>query len=135
MSDLLVSRSPVLAAASGQLALRGAYRIAHLSEARHQAVWVLQGWVFVFFNLAWIAFLLRSTEAFSRGTVSLWFVIGGFLLFAAHGFGARRRWRGPMLEGRIAHSRVAVVAIAEEVGAIRIVERLAREGIEIARCR
>jgi Undecaprenyl-phosphate glucose phosphotransferase len=132
MSDLLVSVS-VLAALLlvGYMALRGAYRIAHLSEARHQAVWVLQGWVFVFFNLAWIAFLLRSTEAFSRGTVSLWFVIGGFLLFAAHGFGAKMLARA-YVEGRIAHSRVAVVAIAEEVGAIRIVERLAREGIEIA---
>lgn len=71
------------------MGLRGAYRTAHLNEARQQVVWVLQGWVFVFFNLAWLAFLLRITDEFSRGTVTLWFAIGGFLLFAAHGFGAK----------------------------------------------
>lgn len=132
VNDLLISVAIVATLLFvGYMGLRGGYRIAHLSEARRQVGLVLQAWAFVFFSLAWLAFLLRITDAFSRGTVSLWFAIGGVCLIAAHGFGARALARA-YANGAISHSRVAVVAIAEELGAMRIVDRLAREGIEIA---
>ena len=113
------------------MAVRGAYRIANLSEPRRQAGWVLQGWVFVFFALAWVAFLLKVTDAFSRGTVTIWFGFGGFLLTLVHGLAARVLARS-YASGAVAHSRVALIAAADESGATRIVERLARKGIAVA---
>ncbi len=110
---------------------RGAYRTAALSVARQQVVHVLAAWTFVFLNLAWIGFLLRASDAFARGTVVLWFVVGGFVLTALHGFGARALARA-FASGAVSHSRVAVVAVAEEGGAARLVGRLADDGVEVA---
>ena len=132
LDDILISMGIIATVLFvGFMGLRGGYRIAHLSELRNQVVRVFQAWIFVFFALAWIAFLLKVTDVFARGTVTLWFVIGGLSLTAAHGFGAMALARA-FARGTISHSRVAVVAIAEESGAHRIVDRLTRRGVEIA---
>ena len=129
-SLLAVSLSAALILVGGQ-ALRGAYRVARLREIRRQIVWVLQGWAFAFFNLAWIAFLLKNTEDFSRVAITAWFVVGGLVLAAAHGFGARAMTRA-FAQERLSHSRVAVIAVADEAEAAAIVDRLGRDGVEVA---
>jgi Undecaprenyl-phosphate glucose phosphotransferase len=130
--DILISMGIVGAMLFvGFMALRGGYRIAHLSEVRNQVVRVIQAWLFVFFALAWIAFLFKINDVFARGTVTLWFALGGVTLIALHGLGALTLAR-TFARGAVSHSRVAVVAIAEETGAERIVERLTRRGVEIA---
>lgn len=115
----------------GFVALRGGYAMTRLSAPRRQAILVAQGWGAVFFVLAWTAFLLKVTDDFSRGVVSLFFLFGGVLLLVAHSVGAsllaRRFARGAM-----SHSRVAVVAVADPGGIERIVRRLAEKGVDVA---
>ncbi len=113
------------------MAVRGAYRIAHLSDARRQLGLVVQGWAFTFIAMAWVAFLFKVSDVFSRGAVSLHFVIGGVVLLAAHGLGARHLARRYAF-GRLSHSRVAVVAVADDSGLERIIDRLGHKGIEVA---
>jgi len=115
----------------GYFALRGGYSIARLSATRRQSTLVIQGWGAVFFVLAWAAFLLKVTDDFSRGAISVFFVLGGSTLVAAHAVGAsllaRRFARGTM-----AHSRVALVAVVNPGGLDRIVRRLGEKGVDVA---
>ncbi|MCE1237751.1 MAG: undecaprenyl-phosphate glucose phosphotransferase [Hyphomicrobiales bacterium] len=115
----------------GFMALTGGYRTARLREARFQTLRVAQAWGFVFFTLAWIAFLMKATDHFSRGVISFWFGFGGVGLLAAHWAGARTLARA-CRRGLVAHGRVAVVAIAGEAGAARITRQLGDAGIEVA---
>jgi Undecaprenyl-phosphate glucose phosphotransferase len=85
----------------------------------------------VFFVLAWAAFLFKVTDDFSRGAVSVFFVLGGLMLISAHTIGAsllaRRFARGTM-----SHSRVALVAVVNPGGLERIVDQLGEKGVEVA---
>lgn len=113
------------------VALRGGYRVNHLSDARRQVVLAVQGWLAVFVALAWGAFLFKVSDNYSRGAVTLYFLIGGSTLALVHGIGARLLARR-FAAGALAHSRVVVVAVAEGGALERIVERLGRKGIEVA---
>jgi Undecaprenyl-phosphate glucose phosphotransferase len=115
----------------GFLALRGGYGIARLSATRRQSILVVQGWGFVFFVLAWVAFLFKVTDELSRGVVTLFFVFGGIGLLAAHAIGAALLAR-QFARGAMSHSRVAVVAVADPGGLERIVRRLAEKGVDVA---
>lgn len=112
------------------MAARGGYSIARLVEARRQALMALQAWGFSFFMLAWVAFLFKATDVFSRGMVTVYFLLGGLVVPIAHGIGAlifARRFAS----GTLSHSRVAVVAVADTSGAERIVRRLSARGVEV----
>ncbi len=113
------------------LALRGAYTIAHLSDVRRQTLLVLQAWGFVFFVSAWVAFLFKVTDVFSRGMVSIFFFLGGFTLIAGHALGAMILARC-FARGTMVHSRVAVVAVVDSGGLERIVRRLGEKGVDVA---
>ncbi|NLH82513.1 MAG: undecaprenyl-phosphate glucose phosphotransferase [Phyllobacteriaceae bacterium] len=113
------------------MVITGGYRVVHLNHARRQVMRVAQAWGLTFFILAWIAFLIKVTDVFSRGAVSLWFAIGGLTLVTSHAICAKILARA-YARGTLSHRRVAVIAVAEESGVRRICERLAHEGIEIA---
>ncbi len=114
----------------GFMALRGGYAVPQLSDRRRQVTLAAQGWVFVFFVMAWVAFLFKATDIFSRGMVSLFFVIGGAMQISAHAIGATML-SGRFARGAMSHSRVAVVAIADPSGLDRIVRRLGEKGVEV----
>lgn len=114
----------------GFMVARRAYSAAHLSAPRRQAVLVTQAWVFTFFALAWVAFLLKVTSAFSRGGVTIDFFVGGGLVLASHVIAARLLARRFAL-GRMSLTRVAVVAVCDQRGLERIRRRLRLKGIEI----
>lgn len=114
----------------GFMALRGGYSIARLIEPRRQSVLALQAWGFAFFMLAWVAFLFKTTDDFSRGMVSVYFFLGGLVMAGSHGVGAMVLSRY-FARGALSHSRVAVVAIADPSGTDRIVRRLSAKGVEV----
>ena len=114
----------------GFLAARRGYGVAALSSMKQQLALVAQGWFFAFFWLGWIAFLTKVTETYSRGVISIWFIGGFVTLSLFHVLGAR--WLARLFaSGAMSIRRVAVVAVADDGGLERIVQRLGMRGIEV----
>lgn len=114
----------------GFFSMRGGYGMDALCNRRRQLVAVVHAWLFTFLTLAWVAFLMKVTSGYSRGAVTIYFVLGGLSLTAAHIAGSA--WLKARLASRtLSLRRVAVVTVCER-GALQGVRgRLSQQGVEI----
>jgi Undecaprenyl-phosphate glucose phosphotransferase len=107
----------------------GGYDASALSSPRRQLRGVFNSWIFVFFILAWLAFLLKITASFSRAGVTIFFFTGFGALAMAHMAGAS--WvRFGLRRRKLSLRRVHVIGILNEQAQERVGERLLDCGIE-----
>lgn len=110
--------------------VRGGYTVESLGSVRRQARSVAEGWLFVFFILGWTAFLLKISASFSRGGMSLFFVLGLAALLAFHLSGAKLL-RSRLTRRRLSLRRVHVVGVCDEERRDLLCERLGDHGVEV----
>ena len=98
--------------------LRDDYRVHKLLEEPRSVGRVFLVWNYVFFCLALIGFVTKTTEAFSRGSLLLFYVCG---LAALIGLGTltRRGLRALLQADRIERRRLMIVGSAGEVKRIK----------------
>ena len=98
--------------------LRDDYRVHKLLEEPRSVGRVFLVWNYVFFCLALIGFVTKTTEAFSRGSLMLFYVCGLAALIVL-GTVTRRVLRALLAADRIERRRVMIVGSASEVSRIR----------------
>lgn len=112
------------------LVARKAYSIELLAEPRAQFRLVAESWILTYFILGWFVFLSDTSLRFSRGNVSLGFLVGGIVLTGAHWFGSnwlKRRFEQSDLSFR----RVSIVIGSDDTDPEAIRANLAQRGIEV----
>lgn len=116
-------------AATSFIALRGGYTSRGLLSPKRQAILFAQAWAVAFFVVGWLAFLTKTTEGFSRGTVSLSFLAGILVLVVrALMHGAVRRH---VARARLAFRTAFVIHIGEGEAGEAMRPELTAQGIEI----
>lgn len=98
--------------------LRDDYRVHKLLEEPRSVGRVFLVWNYVFFCLGLIGFLTKTTEAFSRGTLLLFYVCGIAAVIAL-GVLTRRVLRALLTADRIERRRVMIIGSTGEVNRIR----------------
>jgi Undecaprenyl-phosphate glucose phosphotransferase len=107
----------------------GGYSAELLTTPRIQLKNVFKSWLFVFFLLAWVAFLLKITSSFSRGGVIIFFFVGLICLSFTHIAGAA--WiRSGLRQGKLSLRRVHVIGVMDEEAREQVGKRLSDRGIE-----
>ena len=111
-------------------ALQGGYRLHMLCGARNQIFKVLKTWAITFFVLSVIAFLLKVSADFSRGSVLMGFIVGLVSLIVCHAAIANRL-RVQFNDRSLSVSRVFVVASGDLASGEKIVRKLGATGVEV----
>jgi Undecaprenyl-phosphate glucose phosphotransferase len=112
------------------LGVRGAYSIAALCGPRTQTRHILKVWIATFFLLAWVAFLLKVTDTFSRGAIFASFVLGPVPLLVFHAMVGRwlqRRVRS----GTVSLRRVFVAIATDPASRHEVLRCLKLAGTEV----
>jgi len=106
---------------------QGNYRPGNLTNAGRQFRYVTLNWLFVFFFLAAIAFALKITASFSRGsTISFFFVgLGSLLVFR---LALSRYLKAALAAGAFAEQRIVLISERGLQSVSRALEELQRCG-------
>lgn len=108
---------------------RGGYAPEALASPRKQFRTIFNSWIFVFFVLAWMAFLLKITSSFSRAGVTIFFFAGFITLTATHAAGSA--WvRSGLRRGKLSLRRVHVIGMLDAQGQEKVGKRLRDCGVE-----
>jgi polysaccharide biosynthesis protein PslA len=97
--------------------LRDDYRVHKLLEEPHSVGRVFLVWNYVFFCIGFIGFLTKTTEAFSRGSLLLFYVTGLASLVVLQSI-TRRTLRALLSADRIERRRVMIVGSPEDIDRI-----------------
>jgi Undecaprenyl-phosphate glucose phosphotransferase len=114
------------------LAARGSYQPEVLANFRRQLREATNVWLLVFFLLSLIAFSLKVSEAYSRGT-TLTFFVGGWLVIATWRWGFSTFIAHSLAEGRFAEQKTILLAQQGQLEDCHVVSELKRYGYRLVR--
>jgi len=117
---------------SAILAARGAYQPEHLGNIGKQLRETTNAWLLVFFLLSLVAFSLKISETYSRGT-TLSFFAAGWLAIAAWRFAFSSYITRSIAEGGFAEQKTIVLAEKGQLEGSNVVAELKRYGYQPVR--
>jgi Undecaprenyl-phosphate glucose phosphotransferase len=117
---------------SAILAARGAYQPEHLGNIGKQLRETTNAWLLVFFLLSLVAFSLKISETYSRGT-TLSFFAAGWLAIAAWRFAFSSYITRSIAEGGFAEQKTIVLAEKGQLEGSNVVAELRRYGYQPVR--
>jgi len=110
--------------------MAGAYRIDVFLDRRRSLRLVLLTWLTVAFIVAWVGFLMKVTEGFSRGVLTLSFVFGLALVLLLRLLAAQVLTQG-LERGLLSVRRVYVLCVGDRANRDRFVSEARRCGVSV----
>jgi len=115
---------------SGFQYLKGRYRLQSYLRGAKQLRSLLVSWVSAFFVVAWLAFLLKITDQFSRGALTIVF-FSGMATVAGTRFMVARFLRNAIADQRIVSRRAYLVFLNDSVPDQAAIRELTDHGVQV----